>query len=309
MNDTPTPHPEPAPLFATLAELAAALTRASASATPQPAALARWLADRPEEIAFQSVRTMAAMSGSNANTVLRLARVLGFAGFEPLQTAVRDLLRRETTADLASRVAALRAHSSKDLGASLRAATLGNIEALYTDALDAQIARCAEALLAARRVHCLGVRSCYSVAHYLSYTGTMAFANFQPTPAQPGLIVDAMSTCTPEDIVIAISYAQYSAEVIRGCDIAQGCGARIIALTDSHASPIARGAWQVFRLPMAGPQLLPSLTGAFHLVERLLVELASRSPDTEQRLRDAEARLLRYGGYVRQSFTTKVRDS
>lgn len=288
--------------FASLTEVSAALTRVLAAVPPKPAALARWLADRPEEIAFQSVRTLAAAADSNANTVLRLSRALGFAGYEPLQVAVRDLLRRETTSDLAGRVAALCGHKAEDLNASLRIATLGNIEALYTGSVDRQLARCADAMLGARRVHCLGARSCYSVAHYLSYVGAMAFGNFQPTATLPGLIVDSMSTCGPEDFVIAISYAQYSAEVVRGCDIARNCGARVIALTDSQASPIARGAWEVFRLPMEGPQLLPSLTGAFHLVERLLVELASRDPDTERRLRNAEARLERHGGYVTHTF-------
>jgi len=292
------PGPLPPSQNDSVADLHGRLSALAADAPPQLAALAAWLVDRTDEIAIRSVRQLATEAGSNANTVVRLAQAMGFSGYKPMQTQVRQSLRESGPLGYARRAAALAEGSAADRRSDMQATVHTNIDAIYTPAYETQIAACVPALLAARQVHCIAVRSCYSVAHYLSYTGALAFGNFQPTPAQPGLLVDALSTCTPDDIVIAISYAHYSAEVIRGCKIAHDCGARVIALTDSYASPIARGAWQVFRLPMAGPQLLPSLTSAFHLVERLLIELSAVSPQTEARLRDTESRMIRFGGYV-----------
>ncbi|MGB3278716.1 MAG: SIS domain-containing protein, partial [Pseudorhodobacter sp.] len=114
----------------------------------------------------------------------------------------------------------------------------------------------------------------------------------------PGGIVDQMSQATPEDIVVGITYAHYSAEVVRACQIAQSCGARVLAMTDSHAAPIAVGAWKVLRLPMAGPHFMPSLNSAFFAAEMLLVGMAARSDTAAERLSAFEDRIQQFGGYA-----------
>jgi len=113
----------------------------------------------------------------------------------------------------------------------------------------------------------------------------------------PGGIVDQLTQTTPEDIVVGITYAHYSAEVVRACQIAQACGARVLALTDSYSSPIAVDAWKVLRLPMAGPQFMPTLASAFLAIEMLLVGMAARSETAADNLSAFEKRIGKYGGY------------
>ena len=96
---------------------------------------------------------------------------------------------------------------------------------------------------------------------------------------------------------MGITYEHYAAEVVQACQIAQSRGARVLALTDSHASPIAVGAWKVVPLPMAGPHFLPSLNSAFLAVEMLLVGMAARSDDAAERVSSFEDRIRQYGGY------------
>lgn len=273
------------------------LDHAAHSGPAQLASLARWLSKQPDEAAFLSVRRLAKASGANPNTVIRLAASLGFDGYGALQHSVRALLKPENGV-YSQRAAALKSLNAEQLAHDLRESTFANVEGLYTAAVQAQIAETVTRLRGARHVHCIGVRSCYSVAHFLSYSGGMVMDNFVPTPAQPGILTDTLANCTPDDIVIAISYAHYSSEVIRACQIARDCGARIVAMTDSYASPIARGAWQVFRLRMEGPQLLPSLLPAFHLCEILLAELTASDSGAENRIQEFERRMLRIGGYL-----------
>lgn len=45
---------------------------------------------------------------------------------------------------------------------------------------------------------------------------------------------------------------------------------------------------------MAGPQMLPSLTSAFHLCERLLIGMSRNNPAAVERLRQTEERLIRF---------------
>ena len=75
-------------------------------------------------------------------------------------------------------------------------------------------------------------------------------------------------------------------------------GARVLAITDSHASPIAEDAWQVLKIPMNGPQLMPSLSTAFVAVEVLLAAMAARSDTAADNIAKHEARIRDYGGYI-----------
>ncbi|MCP5085380.1 MAG: MurR/RpiR family transcriptional regulator [Rhodobacteraceae bacterium] len=264
---------------------------------PQVAALAGWLIERPQEIAFKSVRALATDAGVNSNTVVRLAKALGFDGYDACRAAFQDAMRGGTLA-YSARAAALLDTSDSDVMSALRQATQANTDAIFSTDMVGIAAKCATELLAARRAHCVGVRSCYSVAHYFAYIGNIAFPNFVQTPAQPGTILDQISDTGPEDIVIAITYAHYSTEVIRATQIARDCGARVIALTDSLASPIAQDAWQTIPLPMSGPQLMPSLTTAFLAVEFIIAEMAARSPEAQKRMQRYEYRISEHGGYA-----------
>ncbi|MFN3937281.1 MAG: MurR/RpiR family transcriptional regulator [Gemmobacter sp.] len=264
---------------------------------PRVASLAGWLADRPEELAFHSVRSLAALAGSDPNTVVRLARALGFQGFDACRSAAQAALRRQPP-DYGARSAALVGRSDTELLDELRAAARANVEAVFSPGHGAALVRVVPALLAARRIHCIGVRSCYALAQYFTYVGSIALPNIAPTPAHPGLILDSLSDCGSEDVVIVITFAHYSAEVLRAASVAVDQGARLLAITDSLASPAARGAWAVLRPPLIGPHVLPPLSGAFHMIEALLALLAARNRDSADRVRDFEERLLRLGAYT-----------
>ncbi len=71
----------------------------------------------------------------------------------------------------------------------------------------------------------------------------------------------------------------------------------MLALTDAYSSPIARDAWKVVRVPMAGPQLMPSLGAAFAAVEVLLAAMAYRSPVAAEKIARTEQSFRRFGGY------------
>jgi len=130
----------------------------------------------------------------------------------------------------------------------------------------------------------------------------MAFPNFAPPVTVPGAIMDSISETGPEDVLVAITFSYYSAEVVRACEIARDCGTRIVALTDSHASPIAEAAEIVVRLPMAGPQIMPSQMAVFLAVETILAEMAARSEGATARIRAFEERIRRLGGYLGDAY-------
>lgn len=273
------------------------LARVSVEGTPALRTFAPWVLDNLPLVAFHSIRGLAKQAGVNPNTVTRMAKELGYASFDAFRADVQATLQR-TASTYGDRARALRKQQGGTAFSAVIDAHRENTASLLSaDTLDILDA-CIDPLLGARRIYTVGVRSCYSIAHYFSYVGGMAFENFVEVPTMPGGIVDQISQATPEDIVVGITYEHYSAEVVRACQIAQSCGARVLALTDSHFAPIAVGAWKVLRLPMAGPHFMPSLNSAFFAAEMLLVGMAARSDSAAERVTTFEGRIQQFGGYT-----------
>ena len=276
-----------------------ALAEQVRSASPKVARLAEWALDHPQEMAFHSVRALAKRADVNANTVFRLAVALGFSGYDPCRKAFQEALR-DRGGMYSSRAAQLRSEATLGgLTERIRESAHSNVDALFDSENVTRLDTAVEMLIEARRIYAVGVRSCFSLAHYLAYSGRMAFESFAPPLNEPGGIADAVTEAGPEDVVIPITFSLYSAEVVRAHETALARGAQVIAITDSYASPLARGADIVFCLPMAGPQTLPSQGAAFALAEVLVGQMIARSDSAEKRIADYEARLLEFGAYLR----------
>ncbi len=280
-----------------LDELRQALADLARTGTPAIAGLAAWALEHTQELAFHSVRGLARRADANENTVYRLAVALGFSGFEECRAAFQAALRRETT------VYGARARRLHDVGSNVpsavHAAAQANLDALFSGASIAKIGEAATLLAEARRVYCVGVRSCLSLAHYFSYTGHMAFPNFARPLTEAGSIADILTVASPEDVVVPITFSLYSSEVVAARDAAATRGARILAITDTYASPVSRDADIVFCLQMEGPQTLPSHGAGFALVEAIVATMISRDEAAPRRISEFEKRLLDFGSYVR----------
>lgn len=273
------------------------LSRIASTGAPALSGFATWVLDHMSDVAFSSVRGLAQKAEVNPNTVTRLARELGYDGFDAFRADVQQDFRQQTI--YAARAQALLNRPGADIFAEMIQASRTNAEHLYTGEVLSLLETCIDPLLGARRIYSVGVRSCYSIAHYFAYVGGMAFPNFVEVPSLPGAIMDQISQSGPKDILVAITFEHYSTEVIRACQIAHDCGTRVLALTDTHSSPIASGAWRVVPLPMGGPQLVPSLSSAFAVVEMLLAGMASRSGQAARNINAFESRIERFGGYQR----------
>ncbi len=262
------------------------------------AAFATWILEHLDEVAFLSIRGLAEAAGVDANLAPRLAQTLGYDGFNDFRADIRKIVQTRGKS-YGTRARALHDRQSSGVYGEVMEATQRNFDSITAPLTIADIDDCVDVLLRANKVYTVGVRSCFSVAHYFSYIGSMAFESFVDVPSMPGAILDQISRAGPDDVVVAITYEHYSAEIVRACQIARERNAQIIALTDSDMAPITNDAVKTIVLPMAGPQLMPSLVSAFMTVEMILAAMASRSDFAAERLEAFEQRISGFGGYLR----------
>lgn len=291
MTDDLKPRPK------TIDDLSMELASLARDGSPAIAELAQWLVERPQEIAFNSVRGLAGLAEVNVNTVYRLAVALGFSGYDECRRAFQAAMR-QSKGLYGGRAEQLSGLSGDTLFDDLRSATHANLEQALSPESVVRIKDAATRLLEARRIYCIGVRSCFSLAHYLAYTGGMAFRNFERPLAEPGSIADTLAHAAPGDVAVLITFSLYSAEIVRAHEAALSKGLDVIAITDSYTSPIAREARPVFCLPMAGPQPLPSHCAGFAIAEAIITEMIARSEHAPERIGTFEEQMVKLGSYV-----------
>ena len=260
-----------------LDDLRQALWDAYGDLSPQMKVAASYVMEHPADVAFKSVRQLAKAADVHPSTIVRLAQVAGFSTFDPFRAVFqKGVQAREVRLD--ERAAALqeggRWGEGSDAFVEIGKATLSNLTSLFQPDTQKAVRRIAKAIMAANRVYVSGYRSSFAFAHYLAYAGKIALPSIQLLESPDGSHFDILGQAGPEDLIILFTFAPYASEGGRLLTIAQKRGCKIVAITDAMSSPAVPYADLGLFVPMAGPQLLPSLVPAASACELILAECA-----------------------------------
>ncbi len=238
--------------------------------SPQLRKAAAFVLDHPGEVGLASVRELAAAADVKPNTLVRLARAVGYEGFEDFRAPFRAELRRGAFPDRAQWLQELAAGGKLDaLYADIAASALANVEALFTGVAAAELKEIADRVVASRRTYVMGVGSNYALAHNFAYLVGMAVDHVVAVPDEGRVPMDAMVRAGPGDVVVAMTFAPYRSEVVDATRAARDQGAAVVAITDTHGSPIAAGAAHVILAATDTPLFFPSTLAAAAALEAL----------------------------------------
>jgi len=257
------------------------------------------IVDAPGQMAMSSISEVAAAAGVNASTLSRLSKRLGYSGFNEFQDVfrhhlygkshfyserARDLLR----APAGPEPEAILARIAHDEAANI-AATASHID-------DATLQAAAVRLIEARRVRTFGARQMHAVAYFLSFgLGMLRSDVAQLAPLEYG-IAHGLAQLDVDDVIVVISCAPYTRVSIETARTAADQGMRVVALTDSQASPLAQIADPVFVCETGGRFFGNSTAALFVVVEALLSVVAEKmGARSLQQLRRREALISEMG--------------
>lgn len=267
-----------------MAEPTSILARLAAAAddlSPQVKTAARYLLDNPGEIAVTSMRGMADNAGVKPNTLVRLARAVGFESYDALREPFRHQAA-EGTWSFPDRARFLRTISRGGshgaLLADMAKASLANVETLFAE-IDADEVRAAADLIdGARRANVLGVGTARPLAENFAYVASMAVDNVAAIPTI-GLAIDDVGRMDDRDVLVAMTFRPYRAEIVDAVALAAARSVPVIAITDSHGSPLVPRAVHAFIVPNDSPLPFSSNVAATALLETLLAFVVAESPD------------------------------
>src|SRR6185369_3506186 len=169
---------------------------------------ARYILDRPDDVALLSMREQARHAGVPPATMTRLAQRLGLDGYDAVRGLYADAVRKKTAgfarkADV--QVAKQKARGDEALAADMLAAVGRQVAMLAEPAPRAQIVAAAHRLADAERVFCLGLRACYPVAWHLHYVMSMLGDRAILLDAPGSVGSDAVRDAKRGDCLLAVS--------------------------------------------------------------------------------------------------------
>lgn len=270
--------------------------------TPEARKAARYVLENPRDVGVSTVREIAEAANVKPNTFVRMARQVGFDGYEDFRAPFRDAIRQGavTLPDRARWLQDIR--KSGDLGglfADMAAAAIRNLEDTFAATDAGALKAAAEAIWASRNVFTLGVGVNNANARNFTYLASTGMVQFHAIPRAGSTAIDDLAWADGRDVLIAITCKPYRTEVVKAVEIAREQGLTIIGLSDSPASPVIRAADHGFVLAADNPQFFPSSVPTLALLETLLsFVIAVASDEIVARVERFHQRRHQLGIYV-----------
>ncbi|WP_108386048.1 MurR/RpiR family transcriptional regulator [Yoonia sediminilitoris] len=273
--------------------------------TPEAQKAARYVLENPNDVGVSTVREIAEAANVKPNTFVRMARQVGFEGYEDFRAPFREAIRSGAASfpDRARWLQDIR--KSGDLGglyAEMVEGAIRNVEDTFAGIDSQALNAAAEAIWASRQVFTLGVGVNNANARNFTYLASTGMTQFHAIPRPGSTPVDDLAWADERDVLIAMTYRPYRSEVIEAVRIAREQGLTIISLSDSPASPIIRAADYGFVAAVDTPQFFPSSVSTIALLETLLsFVIAAASDEIVERVKKFHHRRRQLGIYAEDS--------
>ena len=252
------------------------------SLTPEAQKAARYVLENPLDVGVSTVRELAEAAQVTPNTVVRMARQVGFDGYDDFRAPFREAIRggQVTFPDRARWLQdTARAGELGGLYANMIEAMFSNIEETFSGITADALEAAARDIWESRAVYVLGVGVNNANARNFTYLAATGMKDFHAIPRPGSTPADDLAWADERDIVIAMTCKPFRREVVEACTVAREQGVKIVGLSDSPASPIIRNATHGFVLSADTPQFFPSSVSTIALLETLLSFVIAVSSD------------------------------
>ena len=268
--------------------------------------IAAFILESYDKAAFMTASKLGQTVNVSESTVVRFAAELGYDGYPELHRAMQEALRKSLTTVQRMEVANNRFAEGGVLETVLNGdaerirSTLENID---KNAFDSAV----EAILSAGTIYVIGMRSSFALAEFLDYNLSLIFKNVHLVRNAGGSeIFDHLMRVKEGDAVIAISFPRYSSRVINAVKFANDKKAKVIAITDSASSPIAKNSTAALFAKSDMASFADSLVAPLSIINALLAAIGVKKKDeVAETLRQLESVWEEYNVYEKRGKAEK----
>lgn len=247
--------------------------------------IAEFAVQHPNDMALKTVAALADSIGVQPSSIIRFANGFGYDGFSEMQQVFRSRLVAEATPSYRERIASMHGAQARSKGngaargepsavlSQFVADDIGALEELHNSTGERELAKAVALLAQAKSIHLLGQGRSFPVAFYLHYALSRLDLRAFLIDSLAGTTVRQARMATRDDVVIAISFKDYSPDVVTAVEEAAVRKVPVIAITDSPLSPLAASAKVCFEIAERRDRPFRSLVAPMCLAESLVVSL------------------------------------
>lgn len=275
------------------------------SLSPQLQRGAKYILERPDEVAFTSMRQLAHRADVQPATMVRLAQKLGLDGYEELREPFRVELRRQPSG-YGRRARQLQERTGRrsggraltHLGGEMILADRENLSLTLQAIGGDGLAATSTVLAKSRRLYIMGMRSLYPAAFYTHYACSLFRDNTVLLDGPGGTFSDGLRGISDKDAMLIFSLEPYTSDVVQAATYAVEKGAEVVAITDSLVSPLAALTPHLLLVGTDGPALFKSVVPAIAVAQALVAQmLAQGGQGALDAVAESELQLDRFAAY------------
>jgi DNA-binding MurR/RpiR family transcriptional regulator len=256
------------------------LSRVYPGMSPQLQRIAGFALEHPQDMALDTVASLARGAGVQPSALVRFAQALGYGGFSDLQRVFRGRLVERSNSygglrNYRERIEAFRAKQERSGPAGVLAQFvsdgIASLEQVHEQVRPESLAAAVKLLADARTVYVLGHRRSFPVAYYLAYALAQLELSTQLLDTVGGMLREPARLIGPKDALLVVSFKNYTPDVV---EVAQACHARkvpVIAITDNALSPLAPAAKVCFQIEEKTSKPFRMLVAPMCLAQALVV--------------------------------------
>ena len=238
--------------------------------------IANYITESYDKAAFMTANRLGKTVGVSESTVVRFAVDLGFDGYPSMQKAMQEMVLNRLTSVQRIEVATNR-FTDQDVVSMVLHSDMEKLRKTEETVSREEFSNAVNAILKAKRVYILGVRSVAPLANFLGYYLNYMFNNVHVVSGvSAGEMFEKIVGVNSEDVVIAFSFPRYSSTTTKGAQYCRSAGATVIGITDSKLSPLGTNSDHVLIAKSDMVSLVDSLVAPLSLINALIVAIASK---------------------------------
>ena len=238
--------------------------------------IARYITEAYDKAAFMTANRLGKTVGVSESTVVRFAVDLGFDGYPSMQKAMQEMVLNRLTSVQRIEVTNDRL-GNQDVISTVIHSDIEKLRQTGETVSREEFSAAVNAILKAKRVYILGVRSVAPLANFLGYYLNYMFNNVHVISGfSAGEMFEKIVGVNSDDVVIAFSFPRYSSSTTKGARYCRSAGATVIGFTDSKLSPLGQCSDHVLIAKSDMVSLVDSLVAPLSIINALIVAIAAR---------------------------------
>lgn len=267
------------------------------SFTHSQKAIANYLIENQDNVAFDTLEDLSEKIGVSTTTVIRFSRVLGYHGYSDMQKDIQNNVR--TKAALPDRFDKTNLQIPKNqLLQHSFSNDMNNIQKTLSLQKDQDLEQCIQLISQAENLFVLGMRASFSIAHYFASRVGEIKSNVHLISSTGMIYPEEINSAQEGDVCVAYIFPRYSKTATTILSWFRNCGVKIILITSQNVTSVMGYGDIILPCTISSVYYKNSYAAPLCLTNFLIAALAQAAPEEARRILERTENILSQGFFL-----------